>query len=128
MRSLYLTEGYLDMAMELARPRTGSTVPQEERVHRRGVGRVGGPEPGAGTQHNVCQLREAELQGLVVLEQDQAMAGLAVLEQVASGDCVLPLDPTSGTCKLGVRAMTSGDAFALSATQLTGAAQTGITW
>ena len=55
------------------------------------------------------------------------MAGLAVLEQVASSDCVLPLDPTSGTCKLGIRAVTSGDASALSATQ-TGAAQTAITW
>lgn len=104
------------MAMELARSRTGSTVPEEERVRGRRVGSVGCPEPGAGTQQKVCQLRQAEVQGLMVLEQDQAMARLAVLEQIAGGDRMLPLNPAL-ECRSQVRRGLSGGAPALTTAQ-----------
>jgi hypothetical protein len=49
---IYLAEGYLSMAMELACPCTSATIPDEEGMHGLGVGPVGGLEPplGAGKQ------------------------------------------------------------------------------
>jgi len=64
----YLAECYLGMTMVLAGPCTSSTVPEEERVCGRGVGRVGGLKPSTRTQQKVCQLLKAEFQRLMMLE------------------------------------------------------------
>ena len=81
------------MAVVLAGPCAVQGVPQHQGVLGLGVCLVGSLQPPAGQQQQVPQLGLGEVQGLVVLEQDQAVAGLAGLEQVGGGHRVLGLHP-----------------------------------
>lgn len=83
----------LCMPVVLASPSSVEAVPEEEGMVSSGVGRPGAEHPFLGPIQKLAQLLLAEGQGIMMLEQDQPMARLAVLEQVGGCDNMLRLYP-----------------------------------
>ena len=79
--------------MVLASPSTVEAIPEEERVVSSGVGCTSAEHPFLGPVQKLAQLLLAEGQGVMMLEQHQPMAWLAVLEQVGGCDNMLRLYP-----------------------------------
>ena len=77
------------MPMVLAGPSTMQAVPQEEGVMGLGVSPPGTLHPLFGHVQKLSQLLLAEGKRVMVLEENQPMAGLTVLEQVGGGDSML---------------------------------------
>ena len=85
------------MAVVLAGSGSVQGIPQHQRVLGAWMHAVGGLQPLLGQAQQVCKLIEAEVQGLVVLEEGQAMAGLAGLEQVGGRHSMAGLQPASSS-------------------------------
>ncbi len=81
----YRAEHDLGMSVELAGPSSVQTIPQEEGMLRLWM-RISRPlQPLLRSVQKLPELLPAELQGVMVLEQHQPMAGLTVLEKI--GGC-----------------------------------------
>ena len=78
--TVHLTQHHLSMAMELAGACSGQAVPQQEGMHCLRVVLLCCAEPLRCSAQQLCYLPLAELQWVMMLEQNQAMAWLAVLE------------------------------------------------